>query len=88
MPPRSQGSVPAAVYFLQQGKCNVEYTSKSGETRVLAELSAGDHFGEAALLEGRTHRNSTVRCAERGGCKVGVLGKHAFDAYLAVVELG
>jgi len=79
-----QGSLPAAVYLLKEGKCTVEVTSKSGETRVLGELTAGDHFGEAALLEGRTRRNSTVRCSDPSGCKVGVLGKHAFEAYLDV----
>ena len=40
------GSVPAAVYLLKEGNCLVEYTSKTGETRVLAELGPGDHFGE------------------------------------------
>jgi len=79
-----QGSVPAAVYLLKKGRCQVEYTSKAGEKRVLAELGPGDHFGESALLEGRAHRNSTVRCTAPGGCRVGVLGKHAFEAYLSL----
>ena len=30
--------------------------------RVVATLGSGDHFGETAVLEGRDHRNLTVRC--------------------------
>ena len=28
----------------------------------MATLGSGDHFGETAVLEGRDHRNLTVRC--------------------------
>lgn len=79
-----QGSEPSAVYFLRKGKCTVEYKSKTGDITVLSQLHPGDHFGEAALLEGRSHHESAVRCSDPGGCTVGVLGRRAFEAYLAV----
>ena len=34
----------------------------SSDLRVVAKLGPGDHFGETALLEERTRRNTTVRC--------------------------
>jgi CRP-like cAMP-binding protein len=78
-----QGSTPTAMYLLQEGRCDVEHTSREGgERQVVGKLSAGDHFGEGALLEGRSRRHSTVRCVDPAGCKVGILGKGAFDALL------
>uniref|UniRef100_A0A7S2IWR8 cGMP-dependent protein kinase n=1 Tax=Haptolina brevifila TaxID=156173 RepID=A0A7S2IWR8_9EUKA len=78
-----QGSVPNAIYLLRDGRCEVEHSSKvNRETMVVGTLSAGDHFGEGALLENRNRRNSTVRCVDPAGCTVGVLGKGAFEALL------
>jgi len=78
-----QGSPPCAVYLLREGECHVEHTSQSGHlTTVVGKLSAGDHFGEGALLEGRESRRSTVRCVDPAGCRLGVLGKGAFEAML------
>ena len=37
-------------------------TASDAEVRVVATLGSGDHFGETAVLEGRDHRNLTVRC--------------------------
>jgi len=78
-----QGSLPNAVYLLAEGECQVECTNRAAQvTHVVGKLSAGDHFGEGALLEGRERRNSTVRCVHPSGCQVGVLGKGAFEAML------
>ena len=81
-PAFTQGSAPSAFYLVRDGRCQVEYTSKAGDTAVVAELGPGDHFGEGALLDRRDRRNSTVRCIAPSGCRVGVLGKMAFEAYL------
>lgn len=76
-----QGSSPGAFYLLSQGRCEVE-AAAAGETRVVAELRAGDHFGESALLEQRAQRNSTVRCTAARGCELGVLSARAFEEAL------
>ena len=78
-----QGSVPSAVYLLREGECQVETTTGAGNyTTVVGKLTAGDHFGEGALLEGRDRRNSAVRCIDPNGCQLGVLSKGAFSAIL------
>ena len=76
-----QGSTPAAVYLVKEGKVQVEYRDAHGDMAVVAELGAGDHFGEGAILDGREQRTSTVRCITPS-CKVGVIGKGAFEAFL------
>ena len=90
-----QGSLPAAVYLLREGACQVEYTppavggDATPATRVVAQLRSGDHFGESAVLEGRQVRNSAVRCVDDAGCHLGVLDKVAFLATLRLrPELG
>ena len=85
-----QGSLPEAVYMLRDGMCIVEYTPPGGmfvepaPTRTVAELWPGDHFGESAVLEGRTHRTSAVRCVAEGGCELSMLGKDSFMASIAL----
>ena len=44
----------------------------------------GDHFGESALLEGRAHRNSGVRCVCEAGCELSSLNKQNFLASIAL----
>ena len=81
-PAFEQGSVPMGVYLVREGKCQVEHRSKEGANEIVGVLSAGDHFGEGALLDGRDRRNCTVRCVEPGGCGLGVLSKGAFEAMM------
>lgn len=77
-----QGSLPTGVYLMRSGRCQVEHATTEGAMEVVGELSAGDHFGEGALLDGRTKRNCSVRCISPEGCGMGVLGKGAFEAML------
>ena len=46
-------------YMIQQGRCKVTRSSKAGSELTLATLSAGDAFGEEALLS-ETKRNADV----------------------------
>jgi len=79
-----QGSAPTAVYLLAKGHCRVERTTKGNEgPTVVRELRPGEHFGDGALLEGRSRRSVSVRCADPAGCSVGVLSKGAFEATLS-----
>jgi hypothetical protein len=60
-----EGDTSAALYILVEGKAQVERGGKR-----LAELVAGSHFGEMALLTNRP-RSATVRAVE--ACRVLVL---------------
>jgi NADH dehydrogenase len=55
----SQGDLGDFVYVIQKGSCEVLQTLH-GEERKLAELNAGEYFGEMAVLADSS-RNATVR---------------------------
>lgn len=72
-----QGRPGDAFYLVKSGRLNVHI--KKGffsSTKKVAELGAGDFFGEMALLE-RAPRNATVDCEEDS--KVFVLLAENFD---------
>jgi CRP-like cAMP-binding protein len=54
-----EGESAENLYFIMSGKCRA-LKGKEGETRIVAELSAGDHFGEIALLRNR-ERTATIQ---------------------------
>lgn len=54
----TQGERGDYYYMLRRGRCKVE-VEKNNQTRIVAELSAGDCFGEEALIA-ETLRNATV----------------------------
>ena len=56
-----QGDAGDALYFIDSGKIDISVTDVGGARRELAELGAGESFGEMALLTGET-RTATV-CA-------------------------
>src|SRR6201988_2515317 len=57
-----EGDIGDRLYIITQGKADV--IRKNGEDDVhLAQLGAGEYFGEMALLN-QTTRNATVRCVE------------------------
>ena len=49
-------------YCLLKGKLEMVTTRPDGSEAIALTLQAGESFGESALLEGRTKRNSTMRC--------------------------
>jgi NADH:ubiquinone reductase (H+-translocating) len=57
-----QGDLGDRIYIITAGAADVIREDHGGETR-LARLSAGEFFGEMALLNDTT-RNATVRCVE------------------------
>ncbi len=59
-----QGDLGDRVYIIIRGKADVErHHDKTGEVTTIAQLEAGQYFGEMALLN-RAPRNATVRCVE------------------------
>jgi NADH dehydrogenase len=55
-----EGDLGDRVYIILSGSAEVVRSTGAGET-VLAQLTAGEYFGEMALLN-RAPRNATVRC--------------------------
>jgi NADH dehydrogenase len=57
-----QGDLGDRIYFVVAGRAEV-VREHAGVELMLAELGAGEYFGEMALVENTT-RNATVRCVE------------------------
>lgn len=70
-----QGEPGDSVYIIKQGRCQASHQAPGGESVVLAELTAGDCFGEEALLS-ESPRNATVSLTTDG--TVLRLGKREF----------
>jgi NADH dehydrogenase len=70
-----EGDLGDFVYVIQEGECEVLRTIEGQEQR-LAELKAGDYFGEMAVLA-ETSRNATIRA--RTAMNVLLIPKSDFD---------
>jgi cAMP-dependent protein kinase regulator len=63
-----EGTVGDSMYVLSNGSLEV-LTGVGGHETKLADLRAGDFFGESALLSGRP-RTATIRASELSECLV------------------
>lgn len=79
-----QGDAPDLIYVIDEGAFEVVRTDPSGETHVLARLSAGDCVGEMGPLFGLP-RSATVRAVEAG--RVTGHGPTSFREQLGVETL-
>jgi len=77
----NQGEPADCMYFIQSGEVEV-LRSEDGAERVLARLSAGQYFGEMALLDSQP-RNATVRAIT--AARMALLGKQNFLTMLRVL---
>jgi NADH dehydrogenase len=57
-----QGDLGDRIYIIVKGRAEV-VREREGAELILAELGAGEYFGEMALVENTT-RSATVRCVE------------------------
>ena len=71
----TQGQPGDSFFVLTKGRVAVSILSPEGREVVLSTLSAGDHFGEMALLDDAP-RSATVTAAERS--ELAVLTRDAF----------
>ncbi len=76
-----QGEMGDCAYFIQQGEVEV-VREADGSEKVLANLSAGQYFGEMALLSNEP-RNATIRTVT--ATRLAALGKQNFVTMLAVL---
>jgi len=70
-----QGDLGDSVYVIEQGECDV-IQEANGEQKLLATLTAGDYFGEMALLSDES-RNATIKA--RSAMKVLIIPKGDFN---------
>jgi NADH dehydrogenase len=70
-----QGDLGDSVYVIEQGECDV-LQEKDGSQTLLATLTAGDYFGEMALLSDQS-RNATIRA--RTATNVLIIPKDDFN---------
>ena len=70
----NEGDMPDGFHLILYGSVEVLQNG-----RKVAELAAGEHFGETALLSDAP-RNATVRCVEGAGCETLLLSREDFDA--------
>jgi CRP-like cAMP-binding protein len=77
----AQGEPAECMYFIQSGTVEV-VRADDGDHRVLARLSAGEYFGETALLTSQP-RNATVRALT--AANLALLGKQNFVTMLGLM---
>ncbi len=75
-----QGELGREFFVLVKGQANAYYTDVQGKGYTLADLVAGDAFGEIALIDDVPRTASIV---SDGGCIVLVLRKEGFDRFTA-----
>ncbi|HEY0722006.1 MAG TPA: cyclic nucleotide-binding domain-containing protein [Gammaproteobacteria bacterium] len=75
----TQGEDGDYYYFIRKGRCVVNHTATSGKVIKLAELDAGQGFGEEALISG-AKRNATITMLTDGSLMR--LAKQHFDELL------
>ena len=73
-----QGEVGREFFVLVKGQACAQFTAPNGQTTVLAELVAGDAFGEIALIDDVPR---TASIFSEGGCIALVLRKDGFDRF-------
>ena len=76
-----QGEPANDFYVLLRGQVNVISNHPDGRQIHLAQLDAGEYFGEIGLLQGRP-RNATVRTTPDQEALVMVLGREDFQAMM------
>ncbi len=77
----TQGETGENYYIIQKGKCEVLRQTKPGTKELkLAELSAGDGFGEEALIT-ETVRNATIRMKTDG-----IVGHLTKDNFVSIIH--
>jgi CRP/FNR family cyclic AMP-dependent transcriptional regulator len=74
-----KGDAGDAMYLIEGGRVRIHIHDEDGDEVTLAELAAGDFFGEMALLDGKP-RSATATVAE--DARLAVLSRDHFHAYV------
>jgi uncharacterized membrane protein len=74
-----KGEAGDAVYLIEVGRVRIHIHDRDGDEVTLAELAAGDFFGEMALLDGKP-RSATATVTE--DARLAVLSREHFHAFV------
>src|SRR5919112_5475580 len=74
-----KGEPGGAMYLIEGGRVRIHIRDDDGDEVTLAELAAGDFFGEMAILDGKP-RSATATVAE--DARLAVLSREHFHAFL------
>jgi CRP-like cAMP-binding protein len=75
-----EGQPGDAAYVIRSGEVQVASQDAQGNFVVINRMTAGEMFGEIALLSDECVRTATV--ISENGCELFVIGKSVFDEYL------
>jgi CRP/FNR family transcriptional regulator, cyclic AMP receptor protein len=67
------------LYIIQKGEVVIERTTDKGQKVILANLYAGDVFGDLALIDGDNRSSSAKAVVD---CKIGVIFRPDFDGFV------
>ena len=63
-----QGSIGTTFYMIQSGSAQVSIQDEEKNDTVVAELHAGDYFGEQALMNQKSRRAASIKTMEPTVC--------------------
>ena len=75
----SEGDIGKAIFFINDGEVEIIRKDSKGREMVLTKLTAGDFFGEMALLE-ELPRSAAARVSKEG--TLYFIYKVRFDSYI------
>jgi uncharacterized membrane protein len=75
-----KGEPGGAMYLIEGGRVRIHILDDDGDEVTLAELAAGDFFGEMAMLDGKP-RSATATVSE--DARLAVLSREGFHAFVA-----
>src|SRR5215212_11289399 len=74
-----KGEQGGAMYLIEGGRVRIHIKDRDGEDVTLAELAAGDFFGEMSILDGKP-RSATATVSE--GARLAVLSREGFHTFV------
>jgi uncharacterized membrane protein len=75
-----KGEPGGAMYLIEGGRVRIHIRDDDGDEVTLAELAAGDFFGEMAILDGKP-RSATATVSEEA--RLAVLSREGFHAFVS-----
>ena len=75
-----KGDPGGAMYLIEGGRVRIHLNDEDGQEVTLAELAAGDFFGEMAILDGKP-RSATATVSE--DARLAVLSREDFHAFVS-----
>lgn len=81
-----QGDLGSIFYIIKQGAVTCTQADAKGKQHEVARLTAGDYFGEIALLTSRPRQASVIAAEKSGTLKLLHLDRRTFNRILGSAE--